>query len=246
MSRVSASLAVLGLSLLIAGCPTAPRRTPDWPPATGPGPSCPPGAFPIGVLAVTKDIVFRNRVPARSGDRVCNGDHISTNFSGVGDLLFDGDHASDTIHFAENTDPRITLTPHGCINVGGYNSGHIVVTTRRCALVRTPDALILVFGGSARFEVIRNTATGVTPSSGSVTKLQQLSELEVSRLSSGELAKKAAPAPLQPKINSLTVYKNFTVVQPAEHLSPPQIQRMNRLLLPRAVVPATPPVQQPR
>lgn len=220
---------ILGLALVVTGCVVPPRGpagpgpgprpgpSPSPSPGPGPGPAtgCAPGSYPIGVLAVTSNTLFRNGVPARSGERVCNGDHISTNATGSGDLLLDGDRASDSVHFAEGTDPSITVTPNGCVNVDAYRRGRITVTARRrCMVLRTPDTLLLLANGSAQLEVIPNQSTVVVPLRGSLIKLRNLPLRETAQLSAAELGRLAAPRELQPLPRAQNVYRNFIRVVP--------------------------------
>ncbi len=241
--------ATAGLTLLLAGCPTPPRRGPDAPPGTGgtgPKSAC-AGSFPIGVLAVISDIVFRNGSQARNGERVCNGDHISTNATGVGDLLLDGDHASDSIHFAEGTDPSVTLTPNGCVTIDAYRSGRVIATARRrCMVLRTPDTLLLLVGGSAQVHVFPNKSTEVVPLRGTLIKLINFPPQKVNVTSQAELTRFAASAGLQPQPQSLNVYTRNQLVGPAIRLSPSQIQQIDRSLLRRPGVPLSPSNQQIR
>ncbi len=202
---------------------------------------------PIGVLAVVSNTVFRNGTPARSGARVCDGDLLTTNGTGVFDLLLDGDKESDSVHVAEGTDPRFRWTRNGCLSVDSYAQGRIVVTSRRlCMVVRTPDTLMYLHGGRAQFQVARNSTTQVVPVRGNVTKLQGLSDQQVNTLSSVQLVQRAAPSALQPKPQSLNVYRQGVVNQPAVRLPPAEIQRINRSVLRSAiVVPVNPPVNPP-
>ncbi len=192
--------------------------------------------------------MFRNGTPARTGARVCDGDLLTTNGSGVFDLLLDGDKESDSVHVAEGTDPRFRWTRAGCLSVDSYAQGRIVVTSRRlCMVVRTPDTLIVLRGARAQFQVARNTATQVVPVRGNVTKLQALSDQQVNTLSSLQLLQRAAPAALQPKPQSLNVYRQGVVSQPAVRLAPADIQRINRSVLRSPIVaPVNPPVVAPR
>lgn len=207
--------------------------TPPTSPATTSA-ACPQGSPPIGVLAVVSDIVFRNNRQAANGERVCNGDTITTNATGVGLLLPDGDRESDSIHFAENTDPRITRTEGGCISVDNYHSGRVVVTARRyCVVVRTRDTLMLLTNGRAQFQVTRNTATSVVPVSGALTKLQPLTEQQVGTLSRAQLTQQAAPVAQQPQPLSLNVYTQYKLVRPAVRLPPSEIRRIDGAVLRR-------------
>jgi len=223
--RVFTWAVLIGMSLLVSSCVVQPRYSPPprgpvdpGPgPRPGPGPAtgCAPGSFPIGVLAVSRNTVFRNGMPAGNGERVCNGDHISTNATGTGDLLLDGDHASDTIHFAAGTDPSITVTPNGCVNVDAYRRGRIVVTARRrCIVLRTPDTLLLLSNGSVQLDVIPNQSTGVFPLRGSLIKLRNISLNQTARLPAAELSRYAAPRDLQPVPRTTNVYRNFIRAQP--------------------------------
>lgn len=199
----------------------------------------------IGTLAISSDIVFRNRVPARNGERVCNSDYISTNATGVGDLLLDGDRASDSIHFAEGTDPSITLTPNGCVTVDAYSRGRVIATSRRrCMVLRTPDTLLLLVGGSAQINV-RNTTTEVVPLRGSLIKLINLPPQKISVMSQVELTKFSARAEVQPQAQSLNIYTRNRLTSPAIQLSPTQIQQIDRSVI-RRPLPITLPDQQIR
>jgi hypothetical protein len=265
------SVASLGVSLLLVACAMpaprhgegSPSRTPlrvppspapaspappqPSPPAAPPAPTppssvCPPGVRPIGVLAVLNDTVFRNGRPARNGERVCDGDSVTTSASGVGEVLPDDERESDSVHIAEGTDPRFTWTRGGCLSVDRYESGRIVATARRhCMVVRTPDTLMLLTAGRAQFQVTRNAATQVVPLRGSLTKLQPLSAQVVNTLSQAQLTQQAAPPALQPQMQSLNVYTAGRVLKPAVRLPPSEIQRIDSLVLRRAIVtPAVP------
>jgi len=202
---------------------------------------------PIGVLAVISNTVFRNNRPASNGERVCNGDIITTNGSGAGAVLPDGDRESDSIHVAEGTDPRFTWTQGGCLSVDGYNNGRIVAKARRhCMVVRTPDTLMLLVGASAQIQVTRNTSTQVVPLRGSLTKLQPLSAQQVNTFSPAQLTQQAAPKALQPQLHSLNVYTANKLVKPAVRLPQSEIKRIDSSVLPRAIVPITPPVHDTR
>lgn len=199
----------------------------------------------IGTLAISRDIVFRNRAQARNGERVCNGDYISTNATGVGELLLDGDRASDSIHFAEGTDPSITLTPNGCVSIDAYSRGRVIATARRrCMVLRTPDTLLLLVGGSAQVNV-RSNATEVVPLRGSLIKLMNVPPQRISVMSQTELTKFSARAELQPQAQSMNIYTQNKLTRPAVRLSPTQIQQIDRSMI-RRPVPITPPDQQIR
>ncbi len=256
---------VLCVSLLLAACvaperrpaerrPEPPRPAPGTPPSTtfppgpgpvlgpGPGPApsrniCPPGVRPIGVLAILNDVVFRNGRAAINGERVCDGDLITTGPSGVGEVLPDGDRESDSVHLAEGTDPRFTWTLGGCLSVDGYRNGRIIATARRhCMVVRTPDTLMLLAAGRVQFQVTRNASTQVVPLRGSLTKLQPLSDREVYAFSQAQFLQRAAPVATQPQMHSLNVYTNFNSVRPAVRLPPSEIQRIDSSVLRRAIV----------
>lgn len=237
LPRLLATAAALGLALLIAGCPAPPRRGPDGAGGTGPvgpKPVCPSGALPIGVLAVTSNIVYRNGVPARSGDRVCNGDHISTNATGVGDLLLDGDQGSDTVHFAEGTDPSVTLTPNGCVSVDAYTRGTVIANARRrCMLLRTRDTLLLLVNGSVQIRVIDKLPTQVVPLRGSLIKLNYVAPQQAGTLSQAQLSQRAAAKEMQPLFHAHNFYSNFQVARPAIRLSPAEIRQLSTSVLRR-------------
>jgi hypothetical protein len=265
----------IGLALALSGCVPPQRRSADWPteparvppprpapppptpapappapvppPAPAPPrPACAPGVSVIGTLAVITNAVFRNRVTASSGERVCNGDHISTNATGVGDLLLDGDRASDSIHFSENTDPSITLTPNGCVTVDAYTTGRVVATARRrCMVLRTPDTLLLLVGGSAQVHV-RSTTTEVVPLRGTLIKLISFPPQKVNLMSQTQLSQIAASTNLQPQLQSLNIYSRSKLTRPAVRLPPSQIQQIERSVIRRPAVPVTPPDQQIR
>lgn len=191
---------------------------------------------------MTRETLFRNGVPARSGDRACNGDHISTNATGVGDLLLDIDGGSDSIHFAEGTDPSITLTPNGCVTIDAYRSGRVIATTqRRCMVLRTPDTLLLLLAGaSAQVHVFPNRATEVVPLRGTLIKLINFPPQKVNVTLQAELMKFAAPAALQPQPLSLNVYTRNQLASPAIRLSPSQLQQIESSRLRRPAVPLAP------
>jgi len=195
---------------------------------------------------VISDSVFRNGLTARNGERVCNGDHISTNATGVGDLLLDGDSTSDSIHFSENTDPSITLTPNGCVTVDAYTTGRVVaIARRRCMVLRTPDTLLLLVGGSAQVHV-RSTSTEVVPLRGTVIKLISFPPQKVNVMTQSQLSQFAALPNLQPQLQSLNIYSRNKLTRPALQLPPSQIQQIERSVIRRPVAPITPPNQQIR
>jgi hypothetical protein len=193
----------------------------------------------IGVLAVVSNTVFRNSRKASSGEPVCDGDTITTNDSGVGEVLPDGGGESDSVHIAEGTDPRFIWTQSGCLSVDGYTRGRIVATAqRRCMVVRTPDTLMLLSAGRVQFQVTRNKVTEVVPLSGSLTKLQPLSVQQVNTLSRVQLMQKKAKVAVQPKVGSLNVYSNYNLVTPAVRLPPSEIKRIDSSVPRRATVPS--------
>ena len=195
------------------------------------------------MLAVISNTVFRNSRPASNGERVCNGDTLTTDSRGVGMLLLDGDRESDTVHIAENTDPSFTLTQGGCLSVENYNHGRIVATARRrCMVVRTRDTLMLLTPGTGtQFQVARNAVTQVVPLSGTLTKLQPLSAQQVNTFSATQLRQLAAPAALQPQLHFENVYRENKLVRPALRLPPAEINRIDnsvrRIVIPPAAVP---------
>ncbi len=191
--------------------------------------TCPHGVRPIGVLAVLSDTVCRNNRRAVNGERVCDGDQITTNANGMGEVLPDCDSESDSVHIAEGTDPRFTWTLAGCLSIDGYRYGRIIATAqRRCMVIRTPDTLMLLLNGRAQFQVTQNTSTRVVPLRGSVTKLQPLSARQVHELAPAQLSQLAARAALQPHVESVNVYSNHDVAQPSERLPPAEIRRLDR------------------
>ena len=215
--------------------PPAPPPGPPAPPP--PRPACPPGVRPIGVLAILSDTVFRNGRPATNGERVCDGDTITTSAGGVGDVLPDGDRESDSVHIAEGTDPRFTWTLAGCLSVDSYRHGRIVATAqRRCMVIRTPDTLMLLLSGRVQIQVARNANTQVLPLRGSLTKLQPLSAQQVYSLAPTQLAQLAAPRAVQPRLQSLNVYTNNKLVRPAMRVPPEEIRRIDSSVLRRAVI----------
>lgn len=227
----------LGVSLLLASCAIPePRSGSTRPPDPGrPQPACPAGVRPIGVLVVLSNTVFRNSRPAVSGERVCDGDSITTNASGVGEVLPDNDRQSDAVHIAEGTDPRFTWTRGGCLSVDRYNAGRIVATSRRhCIVVRTPDTLMLVVSGRVQLQVVPKTSTEVVPIRGSVTKLQPMTEQQIQAYSPAQLRQRAAAPALQPHVHSLNVYRNYSVLRPAVRLPPAEIRRLDSSALRRA------------
>lgn len=265
-SRICRWIVALGAVLLMSACvvqqhrppdgprvppprttPATPTPTPEATPTPTPPPpppprACAPGINVIGTLVVFRDTVLRNRSPARNGERVCNGDHISTNATGVGDLLLDGDQASDSIHFSENTDPSVTLTPNGCVTIDAYNTGRVIATARRrCMVLRTPDTLLLLAaGGSAQLHV-RNTTTEVVPLRGTLIKLISFPPQKVNVMTQSQLSQFAAPPPMQPQLQSLNIYSRNKLTSPAVRLQPSQIQQIERSVIRRPVAPITPP-----
>lgn len=237
--------------------PPGPSRSPSPAPTSPPLPSTGPGAaakpdcpvsYPIGVLAVLNHTVFRNTRAAINGERVCNGDNLTTDARGEGWLLLDGDRESDSVHIAANTDPRFTLTPGGCLSIENYNSGRIVVSARRrCLVVRTRDTLMLLTPGTGtQFEVTRNTATQVVPLRGTLIKLQPLSAQQVSNFTSSQLTQQAAPLALQPQMHSLNIYTTNKLVKPAVRLPPADIRRIDNSMLLRQIQLPSPAVTVPR
>jgi hypothetical protein len=191
---------------------------------------------PVGVLAVLSNTVFRNSRAATNGERVCNGDTITTSATGVGQVLPDGDRESDSVHVAEGTDPRLTWTQGGCLSVDNYRNGRVIATARRhCMVVRTPDTLMMLAAGRVQFQVASN-ATQVVPLSGSLIKLQPLSVQQVNTLSQAQLRQQAAPAALQPQARSLNVYTSGKVATPPVRLPPSEIQRIEGSVLRRSTV----------
>lgn len=219
-------LAVLAMASVLAGCPVPPRggEPPVRPQPTG----CAPGVRPIGVLAVVSDVVFRNNRRAANGERVCDGDRITTSPSGVGVVLPDGDRESDSVHIAENTDPRFTWTQGGCLSVDGYGNGRVIATARkRCMVVRTDDTLMLLTTGRVQFQVGRGISTQVVPVRGSYTKLHYLTPQEVATLSQVQLIQRAAPAADQPQPQSLNEYRLYKLTKPPLRLPPAEIKRID-------------------
>jgi hypothetical protein len=230
---------------------SAPTSSPS--PPTGPSapaaakPDC-PASYPIGVLAVLSHTVYRNTRAAINGERVCNGDNLTTDARGEGFLLLDGDRESDSIHIAANTDPRFTLTPGGCLSIENYNSGRIVLSARRrCMVVRTRDTLMLLSPGTGtQFEVTRNTVTQVVPLRGTLIKLQPLSAQQVNTFTASQLTQQAAPQTLQPQMQSLNTYTTNKLARPAVRLPPGEIRRIDNSMLLRQIQLPAPTVTVPR
>jgi hypothetical protein len=198
--------------------------------------TCAPGVRPIGVLAVINAAVCRNNHSAVDGERVCDGDTITTNASGVADVLPDGDRESDSVHIAEATDPRFSWTLGGCLSIDNYRYGRVVATAqRRCMVIRTPDTLMLLLNGRVQFQVTRGTGTQVVPLRGSLTKLQPLSAQQVYTLMPSQLSQFPVAAALQPQLHALNVYSNHNVAQPAVRLPPSEIRRIDSSVLRRPI-----------
>jgi hypothetical protein len=186
---------------------------------------------------VLNNTVYRNSRPAVNGERVCNGDTITTDDRGEAMLLLDGGSESDSVHIAEGTDPSFTLTQGGCLSIDNYNHGRILATARqRCLVVRTRDTLMLLSPGTAtQFRVMRNAVTQVVPLRGTLIKLQALPAQQVNTSSSAQLTQQAAPAALQPQMQSLNTYTVNKLVRPAVRLPPAEINRIDNSVLRRPI-----------
>jgi hypothetical protein len=200
------------------------------------------------VLAVLSHTVFRNTRAAINGERVCNGDNLTTDARGEGMLLLDGDRESDSVHIAPNTDPRFTLTPAGCLSIDNYHSGRIVASARRrCLVVRTRDTLMLLPPGTGtQFEVTRNTTTQVVPLRGTLIKLLPLTTQQVNTFTASQLTQQSAQPALQPQMHSLNVYTEHKLVRPALRLPPADIRRIDNSMLLRQIQLPAPAVTVPR
>lgn len=235
--RTGAKLFVIMIALTLAGCPVPPRQGGDGPigrPATG----CPAGVVPIGVLSVVSDVVLRNGRRAFNGERVCEGDRITTAQNGVGVVLPDGDRESDSVHIAENTDPRFTWTRAGCLHVDDYGNGRVIATARRrCMIVRTPDTLMLVNNGRMQFEVLRAAAvTQVVPVRGSYAKLPNLSAREVHDLSQPQLQQRALREDQQPQMHAVSEYRAYNLTKPPTRLPTLEIKRIDESVFNRSLI----------
>jgi len=185
------------------------------------------------VLVVTHDKVLVNSLTAQTGRLVCEGDHVSTDASGIGDVIISGNHESDSIHFAENTDPRLGLTAARCVSVDRFNRGTLIVQSRnRCVIVRTPDALVYQAQNSRNlFAVKANTPTEVKAFSGvPPVKLEPLSEASVRTLSTtAQILARRAPAEVQPKPNATNFYRAEKLAAPARTLSPAELRSIESM-----------------
>ena len=232
---LSALFFPLWLVLILTACGTPGSRTGDLRPDRKPDPPAPPtgcasGVRPVGVLAVISDLVRLNGRRAINGERVCDGDVITTNATGVGIVLPDNDRESDSLHIAESTDPRFTWTRGGCLSIDSYSQGRVIATARRhCMVVRTPDTLMLLTSGRVQFQVARGVSTRVVPVRGAYTKLQPLSPEQVRALSVRELNQQAAPQAQQPQVHSLNEYRANVLVRPAVKLPPAEIRRIDEM-----------------
>jgi hypothetical protein len=244
MDKRHAICAALGAMVLLGACAGGPRsgggpRDGGVGPGAGPGPGagggpvpntgCPPGVRPIGTLLVQRDTVFRNNRPARTGDTVCDGDAVTTNATGVGDVLPDNDMASDSVHLAENTDPRFSWTRSGCLSVDRFESGRIIATARRrCMLIRTPDALVYQPQGQTQFSVIRAIRTEVIPVQGVLVKLPQFNDEQVRNITRRELEVQRAPVQLQPQGGAVNVYVRHQMIERRPIQNPNELHQIDR------------------
>lgn len=229
-ARIAPAVTVaLAMTALLAGCAVPPPRAGAGSPVT-PAAGCAPGTRPIGTLAVLGNTVFRNARPAASGERVCDNDRLSTDATGQFELLVDSDQERDTVHGAQNTDPRFTWARGGCLHIDAYQYGRITVNARRhCMVVRTPDALLLIHTGRVQFQVNRNAFTQVVPLSGSYVKLQGISPQQVQTLPRAELMRYAAPPAQQPQPQARNDYQSGVLVRPAVRLTPGELENIERL-----------------
>lgn len=197
-------------------------------------PNCAPGSAEIGVLVVTSATVKVNTQVASTGRTICDGDHISTDGSGVADVIISGNHQSDSIHFAENTDPRLRRTAGGCISVDRFRHGTMVVSTRKlCMVVQTADLLVYQPPQSRnQFVQASGAPTQLKAFFGAApVKLQPTSEVAVRNLSSQQLLARTAPPATQPKAGAVNVYKSDALVAPPRTLTQPEVQLINQMRL---------------
>ena len=184
------------------------------------------------MLVVTSDMVLVNTQAARTGRIVCDGDHISTDKSGVGDLIISGDHESDSIHFAENTDPSVRWTGARCVSVDRFRTGTVIVHSRKhCMIVRTPDVLVYQPPNSRNlFAVKVNAPTELKAFYGAPpVKLKPLSEAQVRGLTAQQVQANLAPAATQPRANSTNFYKADTLAAPARTLTPAELKSIETM-----------------
>jgi hypothetical protein len=185
----------------------------------------------VGVMLVTHDTVSVNTTAVHVSGVVCEGDHVSTDNTGVGDLILSGDHESDSIHFAENTDPVVRWTAARCLSVDGFVRGTVIIHTRKlCVLVRTPDALLYQPPNSRNLLTVKTNAPtelkafyGVAP-----VKLQPLAPAAVRTLSLNQLLAQRAPVELQPKANSVTLYR-ADKVQASRAIAPTELRQIETM-----------------
>lgn len=205
--------------------------------------TCAPAVRPVGILAILRSAACRNNHTAVDGERVCDGDYLTTTASGVAEVIPFGDRESDSVHIAEGTDPRFSWTAGDCLSVDNYRHGRVIATAQqRCMIIRTPDTLMLLLNGRVQFEVTRGAGTRVVPLRGSLIKLQPLTAQQVYALKPSELRQYQVAAPLQPQLHSINVYVNHNVTQPAVRLPPSEIKRIDSSVLRRAInLPPAPP-----
>jgi hypothetical protein len=184
------------------------------------------------VLVVTHDTVRVNGQPARTGRIVCDGDEVTTDASGVADVIVSGDRDSDSIHLAESTDPRLRWTAARCVSIENFRRGTINVSSRRlCMVVRTRDVLMYQPANSRAQYVVRDV-TEVKSYFGAVpVKLQALPESDVRQLSSAQLLQRRASPTTQPQSGSLNVYRAEGLVQPPRQLTPVEIRSIETMRL---------------
>jgi hypothetical protein len=214
--------------------PPAPRTppTPQMPqmpqtPPASPVSGCAPGSALIGTLVVGRAVVFVNGQPSGSGRSVCEGDDVRTNDTGTGDIIVSGGNDNDSIHLAENTDPRLRWTTSHCISIDGFTRGTINLTTNHhCMLLRTRDVLIYHPPESRAQYVVRpSSATEVKPYRGRVpVALQPISENDVHNLPVTQLLMHQAPPTVQPQQGSLNVYRGNVLAQPQRKLTPQELR----------------------
>ena len=227
--RTLALLGVAGAALLPACVVTtgpirdSPAATPTPPRPGPPAPAaCRPGVETIGVLVVSSDGVYVNNQRSATGRVVCDGDDLRTDATGVGDVVIGHGNSGESIHLAENTDPRLRWTAARCISIDNFERGVINVNMRQqCAVVRTANALLYQPAASrTQYVVTAANTTEVKPVLGPVpVKLQLMSDVDVRRLSTQQLLSRSAPVTVQPQQRSLNVYRAEQLVQPPRPLT---------------------------
>jgi hypothetical protein len=229
--------------------PVQSRPPPIYTPATSraePVSACQPGIQEIGVLVVTSDAVLINAQLARTGRIVCDGDHITTDATGVGDVIISGDHESDSIHFAGDTDPSLHWTAAHCINVDHYRKGTVIVQSRKlCMIVRTPDVLVYQPPNTRNlFAVKPGAPTEIKAFRGAApVRLNPLSDAQLRAMTTvKQVLSNQAPAATQPKAGATNFYSNQALAAPPRTLTATELRNIETM---RAVPPNVKQITRP-